>query len=319
MSCFSELTYSIYADRELPEAEAREVELHLATCFRCRQLVAELRAENELLSAALQELEDSAPSPVAARPLGLREFAARVLPFAAAAVLLSFCLQLFAEYFPAAADWLNPAGVAGGLNLLFSAAFYVVNQGAAMLASVSVFATVLIVAAIVGSTILAVSRSGMRMLRPGAGLLALLLLTVPGFGLEKRSSKTNITVGASETIDDSLLISGDTVRIDGTVNGDVLAFGRRTEVRGNIKGDLIAMGQRLDVSGTVEGNIYTCGQTVTLGGRVGRNMYGWVQTLTFPAAARVGGGLVVGGSDLTLDGNVTRSVTAFAGTADISG
>ncbi len=318
MNCFSELTYSIYADGELAETDVREVEIHLATCAHCRQLVAALRAENRLLSTALKEVEDLAPA-LPARPAGLLAVVTKALPLAGAAVLLSLCLQVLGEYSSAAIDWLNPARLAGGLNLLFTAAYYVVDQGAAMLSSVLAFATVLVAAAIVGSAIMAASRGGMRLLRPGAGLLALLLLAVPGFGLEKRSSKTTITVPASETIDDSLLVSGDTVRVDGTVNGDVLAFGRRIEVRGNIKGDLIAMGQRLDVSGTVDGNIYTFTQGSTLSGNVGRNVYGWMQSFSLATAARVGGGLVVGGADVNLDGNVNRSVTAFAGAADVRG
>jgi hypothetical protein len=128
-----------------------------------------------------------------------------------------------------------------------------------------------------------------------------------------------VTVAANEIINDSLLATGDTVRVDGTINGDLLAFGRRVEVRGNVKGDLITWAQRIDISGTVEGNIYSGAQNLDLSGQAARNVYSWVQSFNLPQAGRIGGGLVVGGADATLDGNITRSADVFAGNADLRG
>src|SRR4051794_9405081 len=53
MTCFSELTYSIWADGELPAEEARRVEAHLGECVPCRLLAQAMAKENEVVSAAL--------------------------------------------------------------------------------------------------------------------------------------------------------------------------------------------------------------------------------------------------------------------------
>ena len=61
MSCYSEFTYSVYADGELPSEEKLRVEAHLATCRPCRAVVEALRAETmmivEVLADARMELE----------------------------------------------------------------------------------------------------------------------------------------------------------------------------------------------------------------------------------------------------------------------
>ena len=53
MSCPNELTLSIHADGELPQAEARAVAAHLEGCASCRALSASLEQETVLLSEVL--------------------------------------------------------------------------------------------------------------------------------------------------------------------------------------------------------------------------------------------------------------------------
>ena len=45
MICPNEMTCALFAEGELPEAEARSVALHLEACKACDRLVAALRAE----------------------------------------------------------------------------------------------------------------------------------------------------------------------------------------------------------------------------------------------------------------------------------
>ena len=158
-----------------------------------------------------------------------------------------------------------------------------------------------------------------RLRQPGLGLLIVLLaLSLPGFSLERRHSEI-VTVRASETVDDTLLASGNIVRVEGVVNGDVLAFGGTVEVRGTVKGDLVSFAKRIVVSGTVEGNIYNCSNSLDLDGQVGHSLYGLMQSLRVNDRGRVGEGMVVGAGDVSLEGDVTRSVTLYAGNADVSG
>jgi cytoskeletal protein CcmA (bactofilin family) len=158
-----------------------------------------------------------------------------------------------------------------------------------------------------------------RLPKPGLGLLIVLLMwSLPGFGLERRHGEF-ITVAANETVDDTLLAVGNTVRVEGVVNGDLLAFGRTVEVRGTVKGDLVSFAKRIVVTGTVEGHIFNCSQSLDLDGQLGQSLYGWVQSLSVSNRGHVGDGIVLGAGDVTLEGEVKRSVTIFASNADVSG
>ena len=109
------------------------------------------------------------------------------------------------------------------------------------------------------------------------------------------------------------------MRVDGVVNGDLLAFGGTVEVRGTVKGDLVSFAKRIVVSGTVEGNIFDCSNSLDLDGQLGHSLYGLMQSLRVNDRGRVGEGVVVGGGDITLEGQVNRSATLYAGNADVSG
>ena len=156
--------------------------------------------------------------------------------------------------------------------------------------------------------------------QPGLRLLIVLLtLTLPGFGLEQRHGDF-VNVPANQTVDDTLLATGNIVRVEGVVNGDVLAFGATVEVRGTIKGDLVSFAtKRTVVSGTVEGRIFSLSNSLDLDGELGQNIYALVQSLHVDNRGRVGGGIVVAAGDVTLEGAVNRSVTMFVGNADVSG
>ena len=158
-----------------------------------------------------------------------------------------------------------------------------------------------------------------RLHQPGLRLLIVLLtLSLPSFALERRHAEF-VTVAANETVDDTLLAAGNTVRVEGVVNGDLLAFARTLEVRGSVKGDLVSFAKRTVVSGTVEGRIYNFSQSLDLDGELGHSIYGWVQSLRVDNRGHVGDGIVVGAGDVSLEGEVKRSATIFTGNADVSG
>ena len=127
-----------------------------------------------------------------------------------------------------------------------------------------------------------------RLRQPGLRLLIVLLaLSLPGFALERRHSEF-VTVRANETVDDTLLASGNIVRVEGVVNGDLLAFGGTVEVRGTVKGDLVSFAKRIVVSGTVEGNIFNFSNSLDLDGQLGHSIYGLMQSLRVNDRGRVG-------------------------------
>jgi hypothetical protein len=319
MDCFSELTYTIFADGELAAEEARQVRSHLAACTRCRELVETLRAENRVLKEVLGELPQEAAERVGL-PWFRRSWVWGDLALVTAMLALGAAvLQWFDEQrVPAGLEWLNPFGSAGGMNLIFNLTYYFGHGGAAVLTHYADIMGWLALFGLLASSAVLLGRRWGRS-RSGLCLLTVVLaLSLPSIALERRHSEF-VTVAANETVDDSLVAAGNTVRIEGVVNGDLLAFGRTVEVSGTVKGDLVSWAQRTEVRGIVEGHIYTFSQSLDVGGQVGRSIYAWVQSLRVDDKGHVGDGIVAGAADVGLEGNVMRSVTVFAGSADVSG
>ena len=319
MECYSEQIISIFVDGELAMEESRRLQDHLAACRRCRQLLDALRAENRVLSESLQELPEEAASPTGFSrlpwSLGWGDVVVVVAVLALGAIVVPWIDELS---IPDALQWLNPFSLSGRTNLIFNLSYYFAHGGTDMLGDyIAVVGKIFLLLLLGGSALLLGRRWRLR--QPGLRLLIVLLaLSLPGFALQRRHSDF-VTVAANETVDDTLLASGNIVRVEGVVNGDLLAFGSSVEVRGTVKGDLVSFAKRTLVSGTVEGNIYNFSNSLDLDGQLGHNLYGLMQSLRVNDRGRVGDGVVVAAGEVSLEGQVNRGVTMFAGNADVSG
>ena len=319
MECYSEQICAMFVDGELGVDDARFLRNHLATCQRCRKLVDALRAENRILSESLQELPEEAPG-LASLPRSRLSWLWGDLAVVAVLIGLGSIFSSWIDKLkiPEALEWINPFSTSGVTNLLFDLSYYFAHGGTAMLTEYAAVVGGLFLLLIVGGSVLLLGRRT-RFAKPGLGLLVVLLaLSLPSFGLERRHGEF-VTVATGETVDDTLLATGNTVRMEGVVNGDLLVFARTAEVRGNVKGDLVSFARTTVVSGTVEGHIYNCSRSLDLEGQLGHSIYGWMQSLRVDNRGHVGDGIVVGAGDVTLEGEVKRSVTIFAGNADVSG
>ena len=310
MACFSELTYAVFVDDELPPEEASRVRAHLSTCGRCRSLVASLRAENQVLTEVLAE-----PVTATAKPRFLREFLILIAVLGVVGAGLSW---LSGQAAPFNLNWLNPFNSEGRINALFNLLFFLQRGGADMLERWAVLVGGICVVFAIGATMLLLPRSR-RLFRAGLNLaLVLLAFVFPGHALERRTGG-NVTVAQTETINDTLLARGETVEVDGVVNGDLIAQGRLVAVRGKIQGNIFVFAQHVEIDGPVEGSVISWGQTVTVHGNVAHNLYSWSQFLRLEPSAEVGRDMISGGADLNLEGKVDRSVTLFAGTGVVRG
>ena len=318
MECYSEQIVAIAADGELEVEETLRLRDHLATCRRCRQLLDALRAENRILSESLQELPEEAASPIGF-PCSPWSVGWGEVVVVAAVLALGSAVWINELSIPEALQWLNPFSVSGRTNLIFNVSYYFAHGGIAMLADYAATVGELFLLLLLGGSVLLLGRRWWRR-QPGLRLLIVLLtLSLPGFGLELRHSDF-VSVAANETVDDTLLATGNIVRVEGVVNGDLLAFGGTVEVRGTVKGDLVSFAtKRTVVSGTVEGRIYDLSNSLDLDGELGHSIYALAQSLHVDNRGHVGGGILVGAGDVTLEGEVNRSVTMFAGNADVSG
>ncbi len=319
MECYSEQTVAIFVDGELPVEEARRLRDHLATCRRCQALMDALRAESRLLTESLQELPDEAASSAGFSrwpwSLGWTDVAVAAGVLAIGSIVVPW---IDGANIPEALQWLNPFSVSGRTNLIFNLSYYFAHGGTAMLANYAAVVGKVFLVLLLGGGALLLGRR-FRLQQPGMRLLIVVLaLSLPGFSLEARHSEF-VTVGPNETIDDTLLATGNVVRVQGVVNGDLLVFAQTLEVRGTVKGDVVSFARRTVVSGTVEGSIYNFSQSLDLDGQLGRSIYAWVQSLRLDNRCHVGEGVIVGAGDVSLDGEVKRSVNIYAGNADVSG
>ena len=319
MECYSERIVALLVDGELAVEEAQRLRDHLTACHRCRQLLDALRAENRVLSESLQELTEEAVSPAVFSRLPWSLPWRELALVAAVAGVGSLAVPWFNGLsIPDALQWLNPFSLSGRTNLIVSLSYYFAHGGTAMLSDYAAVVGKILLLLLLGGSALLLGRRW-RLQRPGLRLLIMVLAwSLPGFALEKRHSEF-VTVAAKETLDDTLMASGNIVRVEGVINGDLLAFGESVEVRGTVKGDLVSFAKRTVVSGSVEGNIYNFSNSLDLDGQLGHNLYGFLQSLRVNDRSRVGGGMLVAAGDVSVEGDVNRSVTLYAGNTDVSG
>ena len=319
MECYSEQTCAMFVDGELAADEARRVRDHLPTCSRCRKLVDALRTENRVLSESLQELPEEVAN-LAALPSARRSWLWGDLAVMAALLALGSIVSTWINKLevPGAAEWVNPFSLSGVTNLMFSVSDYLTHGGTAMLTEYAAVVGGAFFVLLLGGSVLLLGRRW-QLPKLGLGMLIVLLaFSLPSSALEKRHGEF-VTVPANETVDDTLLVSGSTVRIEGVINGDLLVFAQTLEVSGTVKGDLVTFAKRVVVSGNLEGHIFSCSQSLDLDGQLGRSVYGWIQSFRLSSRGHVGDGMVVGAGDVVVEGEVKRSATIYTGNADVSG
>jgi cytoskeletal protein CcmA (bactofilin family) len=180
--------------------------------------------------------------------------------------------------------------------------------------------------------------SPLRWLMVACLLLSALLISVqPAFAT---SIDDDGKISSTETIDDDVLLSAQTVSMDGTVNGIVFAFGNEITINGTINGDLIAAASTITISPTarIKGNVFAGGQTINIQGAVEGSVLVGGTTLNLGYKATVNRNVYFGGysfeaqSDTvinkdfnasvyqaTLSGNIKGNANIDAGAIEIKG
>lgn len=317
MECFSELTYAIFVDGELPAEEAQRVRVHLSGCAQCRQVVAALSAENKMLVSTLTEAAgpEMVAATAAARPAWIELLAVASVLAVVGVVIHWINLQGSSE----AMNWLNPFTPEGRNNLAFNLVFYVSHGGAQVLEEMaSVIGWILLMIATIGG-LFALARHQNRF-RSGLSLVLLALAcSLPGMAIETRHSDTILTIAQNETVNDTLFAGGESIEIDGVVNGDLFAAGRSVVVHGNVTGNIFAWSQSVEVDGKVGGSIISFCQHALIRGTVGHSVYSWAEFLRLEPGSQVASDLLVGSQEADLSGKINGGVVAFAGLINVHG
>ena len=331
MSCPDELGLSIYADGELPEAEALELEAHVGRCVSCQVLLGALRQENVLLREALGEdvavaSQWDADTVVAVQAAGSESRSRSAWLWGAIAVaaltpaLLDWAWTA-SPSLPGELAWIGAIGGYGSALSLSGALLEILTGGQDMLVTSFGFAaTVLVV----------VGMLALKTLRRPALASAVAALTLGLFvGLSPASSAHaaefryeedgTVTVDAGETIDDTVFLAGKTAIVAGVVDGDVFAGAERVEVSGTVRGNVYAGGQSVSITGEVEGNVHAAGRNVEVDTKVGGSGFLAGQNVSVAEGSELARGGFLAGESVRSRGTVGRDLHFAAETMELSG
>jgi hypothetical protein len=128
-----------------------------------------------------------------------------------------------------------------------------------------------------------------------------------------------VVIESQETIQDSVIVAGDTVLVEGKIEGNLYIFGRSLEVRGDVDGDVIAGGQEVRITGHVTGNVMAGAESIAVSGHVNGNLYAGGRNVHIDRGGTVDLEVLAGAQTVTVEGIVGRSLTVGGDTAVIAG
>ena len=326
MTCPSEFTCELYADGELDRRQSEGLAAHLDGCSDCRNLVRALESESRLLAYSLHEGAELSGEPItaskpASRRLGLGRVAAGLVGMA---FLLRLGLAAILNVdFPRGFDWLHPFSLAGGVNWLANGFFYFVNDGGSMIVSYLNQLSLLVFNLVVATGLILMAHR-LRPARVVLGLGTLLIaLALPGYAIDVRRPGPNergaFVVGPGEVVDDTLVVFGESITVEGTVTGDLIAFVQRVDIEGTVEGNVVTFAQTVDVSGSVAGDVIGFSQSLRIAGRVGQNLWGFGQSVDVADTGSTEGNVIVFGAQANMNGGVGRDLMVAGGTLNVDG
>lgn len=319
MNCPDEFIQAQFADGELPDRETAEFVAHLKFCAACRERVTALKAENQLIAESLREGDSWELSREFESP-GIRGVAFFASIFSGAAALMRMGMDLIAGIkTEAGLDWLFPLNGSGILSWLTNGIFDLIEKGGPMIASFTERADIIIISLAMLGMLMAVARKA-KGFTAIVGLAALLFaFVIPSYAMEIRKAEQwgGVSVAAGETINDTLIVSGDSININGTVTGDLVAFGRQVNIQGTVQGNVIGFAQRIEVTGKVGGDVFGFGMDVHANGPIDGNLWAFGRSVVLGANSRVQHNAIVMGSELNTDGEIGRDLFSGGGYINI--
>lgn len=312
MSCPDEFIWSMYVDEELELDERRKSELHLVACRDCRARVVALQEEGiALRQAARGVAPDAVPRAAVAATPAPRDLAWG-LPVAIGAVtaVLAIGGALLDARLPGVLDLLNPRRLMGAYELVFDSVFVLRDRLPGLLELATAVGAVAAISALGCALVHALSQRVLKSSSFTIVALALLACFVPGQAARALDLRldADTTIASGETVNESLVCTGDVVTIDGTVNGDLVVGAERVSIRGRVTGNLYVFGEEVEITGEVVGSVTAIAETARLEGRIGGALYLGGKRLTLAEGARVERDAVVFGKGLQLDGQAARDL-----------
>jgi cytoskeletal protein CcmA (bactofilin family) len=320
MSCPPEWTVGAYVDDGLALAEARRLEAHLVGCERCRGLVLALREEARALGEALRE--EAPAEPVAITVVAPARGAALALPVAIAATALvaAVASALYEMRLPAGIGWLHPSALLGVNEMLFDTLFLLRDRAPGWLELAAALG------ALAGLAAIATFLAG-ALMRRWLGTAALLVAAAaaglaagaPARALPRFAHEESVRIPAGESHLGTLVVSTESLEIDGVVVGDVIAFTERIAIRGEVDGSVFVFAREHELGGSVTGSLVAAGHQVRLEGAVGGSAYLAGERVSLLPASRVSRDAFLGGERVHVEGVVARDLAAGGERVELEG
>lgn len=323
MTHLTQLELSMYADDALNEAERANVHAHLENCPHCQAACSALQQEVRVLQNALRE--DTPPDmkiPEFKRPISLKGFAMANIATGIVIWLTQFLWKtLFGELVVNAAAKITSIYVPDAYEIANATLLYLLKEGTAMFDTYQTYVFVCIVMiTLLGAAFMWRRSKAVLGLCLIVGTAGIMVTPTTAVALDLRQSEGVITIPATETVNDTLLLAAETIRVEGTITGDLIAVGQSINIAGNIGGNLIVFGESIEVRGAVNGSIVGGGSAFIMDDAiVSNNLWVGGERITVDSGSSVGQNAVVATRRLTMDGAVGLDLYAFGESIEVRG
>lgn len=324
MPHLTDLQCSMYVDGALTSDESNALDDHVAGCAACQTRLSVFKEDQGFISIAMTNQFEAVPHlepPKFKKPVGLREFAVANILTGMLFWFAQFSSKaIFGEIVVDGFSWLTSIFVPDVYDLALTTILYFTNEGTVMIEAYSGFIVAAILAVATTWLLLYVVKS-----RQAFSFCLLTVVLGSGLALPQDASaiehrRDSVIIPSDETIDDTLLFTGESIVVDGNVTGDLIAFGRRVVVTGKVNGNLIAFAESVSISGEVSGTTINAGDSVELTNAIlGGDFWGAGDNIQVSRETRIAGNAVLAASLASIQGEVGKDLTTAAETVELRG
>jgi cytoskeletal protein CcmA (bactofilin family) len=140
--------------------------------------------------------------------------------------------------------------------------------------------------------------------------LAILCGVTPAEAFEIRHEE-RVVIAEGEVFAGTLVVSADSVRIDGTLEGDLVVAAERLTIHGTVDGNVFTWARDVDVTGRIAGGLHAGGERVRVVGQVDGAVYSFGEVLELERGASVARDVGHGGREARIEGRVGRDVVFY--------
>lgn len=163
----------------------------------------------------------------------------------------------------------------------------------------------------------------MRYLRPIIliffGLFLIFFIATDAHATQIRSSQGPVSIGASEIINDEVIITGSDVIIKGKIVGDLIVFGGNVDIIGQIQGNVLVFGGTVKISGLVTGSVRGIFGSLQISGRIAKNVTAAVGNLQILPTAVIEDNVIALAGNINFFGQIGHQLKALAGAVKLAG